>query len=326
MMSASLSLLASAGAGLPSPPEAVIWIVGGAILWVIILAYAVSLPIFFAVEAKKRYGIAAAVASVGVLLGVLFSLLIYQDYRSDVRSYEALPQVHAAENARTSPGTIVRLAGSDREDVRLAVAANAAAPAEALDILSLDPKTDVRAAVAFNPSTPPETLESLAADRSALVRSCVGQNPAAPQHVLAALARDPDSQVRIAAVRNKSAGPEVLAAAEEFGVAAPNSLNASERDAPAPLDNETLGNVAARVAAASDQRAGGGLLEELARDPSPAVRAAAAANPSLPVRALRVLLHDPDPDVVTAAVDALDPGGDDPAGDDGDPAGQTRPE
>ena len=137
----------------------------------------VVLPILLVLDqAVRRH---RAVAAVGLSLGVFFSYLIYQDYQSAVRDFEALPRVHAAESASASAGTLLRLADSDREDVRLTVAANTAAPAETLDILSLDPKTDVRAAVAFNPSTLPETLEMLALDRSALVRSCVGQNPAA---------------------------------------------------------------------------------------------------------------------------------------------------
>ena len=318
MISASLSVLASVSTDLPAPPNPFAWAFVALCVWIFVGPFLMIMPICRIVDKVGHPGTNAAVAATGLLVGVSVSFLIFQGYRSDVRDYEALPQVYAANNENVSAGTIVRLAGSDREDVRLAVAVNAAAPAEALDILSLDPKTDVRAAVAFNPSTPPETLESLAADRSALVRSSVGQNPAAPQHVLAALARDPDPQVRIAAVRNPSVGPEVLAAVEEPGVAAPNPLVT-------PVGTEAQGAVAARVVVASDPRSGTVLLAELARDPVPAVRAAAAANPSLPVRALSALLDDPDSAVAAAARDTLalasrDSPADDPV-DDGAPTG-----
>ena len=309
MVSVSLLLLGSAGAGLPGPPDPSGWVLGGLVAWAALGVF----PIVVATSSlNARARAIAVVAATALLVCVLSTYGIYRGYRSEVRDYEALPLVDAAENTAAPDGTLLRLAGSGREAVRLAVAANTAAPAGVLDILSSDPEKDVRAAVASNPSTPPETLAMLAQDRSVLVRSCVGQNPSIPQHVLAALARDHDPQVRIAAVRNPSAGPDVLAAVGEFEVSAAHALDAPERGAPAsPADTETRGNVAARVAVASNPHAGTVLLAELARDPSPAVRTAAAANPSLPARALGALLNDDDDAVSAAARDAISPAGDD---------------
>ena len=184
-MHVALAVVASSGDRLPEGPS--IWyylspiiflgVVGALVMWGTVL---VSID-----NHRWLPAVVAVPICVVVMLGAAW--LLSHKYDSRVDAYEAVP--------------------------RLEVAANPAAPVDALAVLAEDPRLDVRELVAGNETTDAETLIKLAASRDESVRVAVASNPATPSETLLMLARDPSPTVRGCVGANPSSPPEALAEA-----------------------------------------------------------------------------------------------------------------
>ncbi|TDE32867.1 LRV domain-containing protein [Actinomadura sp. 6K520] len=183
---------------------------------------------------------------------------------------------------------------------RRLVAAAGHAPVAIRAGLAADPDPAVRRAVASAPEyrgaaepLPRDVLARLAADPDAQVRDALCGNAALPGAVRAALAADPDAKVRMRALLGWPEPPdEVVDAALEDPDPAVRRLAmrlACHRrpEFAAPLLATGQASAVSTVPLDGDQ------ARELCRDPSPATRAAAAANPHLPADLVEVLAADP---------------------------------
>ena len=106
-------------------------------------------------------------------------------YDSRIDAYEAVPRREVAANPAAPVDALAVLAEDPRLDVRELVAGNETADAQTLAKLAASRDESVRVAVASNPVTPSETLLMLARDPSPTVRGCVGANPSSPPEALA---------------------------------------------------------------------------------------------------------------------------------------------
>ena len=118
----------------------------------------------------------------------------------------------AANNPRTSPSALTRLARSSNPDVVESVARNPSTPPSVLSALAASASERTLVAVAENPSTPGQTLQALMDHRSLAVRQTLAENPATPPDVLEHLAkaRGATSQTLVAVAGNPSADPKTL--------------------------------------------------------------------------------------------------------------------
>lgn len=187
---------------------------------------------------------------------------------------------------------------------RRLVAASGHAPVTIRARLAADPDPAVRRAAASAPEQwtradplPRDVVERLAADSDPQVRDALNGHASLPGAVRAALAADPDPKVRLGALQSWPDPPdEVVDAALEDPDPAVRRLAmrlACHRrpEFAAPLLATGHASAVSTVPLDGDQ------ARALCRDPSPAVRAAAAANPHLPPPLVRELAGDPAPEV-----------------------------
>ncbi|MFC4452345.1 hypothetical protein [Deinococcus sonorensis] len=179
-----------------------------------------------------------------------------------------------AENPNATPGDLQRLMEhEDQEVIRELVAAHPHAPTELLVTLAHDGEPSVRLQVARNPGTPPEALEQLATDPRVSVRAAVAAHPLTSEHTWPRLIADEQPRVStVARLRRPLSKPELLAA-----VASRKRLMKL-----AVLSHPTLPPE---------------VLEALATDRHPQIRAQAALHHDLPAEARQALASDPAPDV-----------------------------
>lgn len=127
-----------------------------------------------------------------------------------------------ANNPRTPPSTLARLASAIHEDVRADVAGNPNTPPTVLDRLAESDDENTLVSACLNPSTPAATLIHLAGPQSpAQVRRRLADNPSAPATALALLAVDPDPDLRRHAASHSAlaeASMEQLVTDQEIGV------------------------------------------------------------------------------------------------------------
>ncbi|OLV18466.1 hypothetical protein [Deinococcus marmoris] len=129
--------------------------------------------------------------------------------------------LHRLENHELDADLLLRVAHKGDWEGRAAVARNPWLPDTARAGLAADPDWWVRAAVAENPNAQPAELEALAGDADHVtIREHVAAHPHTPGTVLLALTRDGERAVRLGVAQNPSAPPEALAALahdERFG-------------------------------------------------------------------------------------------------------------
>lgn len=223
--------------------------------------------------------------------------------------------------------TLTRVARQGEWEMRAAVARNPHLPDPARAQLSEDEDWWVRAAVAENPSASPEELTRLAGDQEHItIKEHVAAHPNTPGDVLVTLADDGDPAVRAQVARNPSTPPEALArlatderfatreAVAAHGLTSLDILQQLTADA-----NERV-NVVARLrtqvitadraqealstrrrhvklALANTQGTPPTVLEKLAADRNPLIRAQAALHSELPDLARKALVKDTSPSV-----------------------------
>ena len=210
-----------------------------------------------------------------------------------------------AENPATPAAAVNRLLRHPDMWVRCGVAARADLSPEALRQLAEDPTPGVRGALAENPALPETLMRTVAAD--ARTRHRLARNPALPLDMLIDLIRTieigptllpriaaagPDEVDRLAAspfpaVRRLLAHRPDLPADVIERLAAdpdPDTLRAvaAQRNASVTALRRCLDDAVARPTAARHPALPPEIVAELATDPDERVRAAAAANPSLP--------------------------------------------
>ena len=220
--------------------------------------------------------------------------------------------------------TLLRFAWKGDWETRAAVARNPELPLRARAHLAQDDDWWVRAAVAENPNAQPAELTALAAEQGHVtIREHVAAHVHTPGQVLLRLARDGDPAVRAQVARNPSTPPQalaLLASDERFGtreaVAAhplcdPATLEHLARD-----DNERVRLVAnlrlrrvgdsdavnaldtrrrnVKLALTSQPDLSATLLERLASDRSPLIRAQIGLHPSITNATLDKLMTDPE--------------------------------
>ncbi|MER7844294.1 hypothetical protein ABTZ03_10165 [Kitasatospora sp. NPDC096077] len=174
------------------------------------------------------------------------------------------------------------------------LAANSGVPASIKSRLAEHPEPEVRCALAANATDEPSgLLARLVDDPDPLVRSFLAMNEHLPTELITRLAEDPDSTVRAWLPRHGRNAPEAVRRAL-FTDTDPGVRQAAVAHWSPPLDllPALLADPSTRVGAARHSQP----TPELARDPDPRVRGAAAAHPDLPA-ALRDMLAE-DPDVV----------------------------
>lgn len=153
------------------------------------------------------------------------------------------------------------------------------------------PTRVVRRELARDPQLDPETARQLARDPDRQVRELVAENPACPPDALLVLIQDRSFHVRWNAAKNPSGGVEVrLAALDSEAAEAVGQLG---DDLPEPVLAAVLAHPerAVRQQLAWSSRSPE-VLRALARDASPAVRAAVAVSESVPPDVLTELAAD----------------------------------
>ena len=124
------------------------------------------------------------------------------DADEDVRS-------SVAANPSTPQDVLLSLAKDPNTDVRFDIAGNPSAPAKVLWDLVYD-EALIRKRVAANVAAPDEAMRILASSADPEIRCAVAGNTSAPDDVLAALAADNDWRVRNRVAKNTSARPCML--------------------------------------------------------------------------------------------------------------------
>ena len=185
-MHVALAVLASSGARSPEGPS--IWNYLTPMIFLGVVAALVILgTVLVSLDSRKWLPTVVAVPiCVVVVLGAAW--LLSHMYDSRVDAYEAVPRLEVAANPAAPVDALAVLAEDPRLDVRELVAGNETTDAETLIKFAASRDESVRVAVASNPVTPPETLLMLARDPSPTVRGCVGANPSSPPEALAAAA------------------------------------------------------------------------------------------------------------------------------------------
>ncbi|ACO47746.1 hypothetical protein DEDE109153_17740 [Deinococcus deserti] len=185
----------------------------------------------------------------------------------------------AAENPNATPEQLAILAGEQEQAViRENAAGHPHTPAETLLRLAEDGEAAVRLQTARNPSTPPTALALLAGDERYAAREAVAAHPLTPPEVLAALSVDVNERVRLVAQ---------LRVAETTHEGLEAALATRRRNV--------------KLAVASRPEVPAALLQQLARDRHPRVRAQAGLHRSLPDFERDTLLDDRDLSVQRAA-------------------------
>lgn len=229
----------------------------------------------------------------------------------------------AAATPDLAPAEQMIWAGDSSARVRRVVASRADLPAQAAHRLAGDADRRVRELLAANGACPPEVLIALLDDEDFHVRWNAAQNPAATieVHHAALTAANPDVAQAIGQLGDVLAG-EVIDALVSHPVAA-----AREQLATATGSEPLLQRLAAdpaptvRAAVALSHSATDGLLRQLATDPLARVRAAVACSLCTPRDVVLELTRDKsalvrwwvfglrqdDPEVVNAMVDDPDP-------------------
>ncbi|MDY0910096.1 hypothetical protein [Microbacterium sp. CFBP9034] len=175
-----------------------------------------------------------------------------------------------AQQARTAPHTLDRLAGHVSAEVRQYVAAHPRTEEKVLIRLAADPNDLVRSIVAMNRHTPTTTLARMASDANAQVRQLVATNRRTPTTAWTSLVADANATVR--ALARSWLTPEL--------------------------------EVRRRLASRKDR--GTPVLDVLAVDPDLAVRLAVAGNPTSGPNAIEQLSHDSDTRVRTIVARRID--------------------
>lgn len=221
--------------------------------------------------------------------------------------------------------TFLRLASEGEWDMRAAMARNPNLPESVRAQLCDDPDWWVRAAVAENPQTTPSELTQLADNQEHVtIKEHVAAHPNSPGHLLLKLANDGDPAVRTAVARNPSAPPEALvtlAGDERFSTREAVAAHAlTPHDVLEQLSgdaNERVAYVArlkywpltearatealstrrrhVKLALSSVDQTPQFVLQQLASDRNPLVRAQAALHSNLPDESRVSLAQDPLP-------------------------------
>jgi len=195
------------------------------------------------------------------------------------------------------------LAADDYPSVRRAVALNECAPADALRSLAFDSVTDVRAGAVSNPAIPEDVLRlivmrALTSGVETPIRASAAANPSAPADILQMLASDDDERVRNAVSANLTRGNDSSSLPTDHG------YEEASHGESAPVDDITLSSE--RLSHSSLNTNGGGervaanpatpvdVLQSLANNWNPLIRAAVARNPSTPVAVRLAMATDAD--------------------------------
>ena len=207
----------------------------------------------------------------------------------------------AAAHPALAKDTILDLIREGTEAMRAAAASNVSIGKVASDLAGADPSSLVRATVAANPAVTEAGLEQLAADPVAQVRAHAASNPAITPELLEQLAEDDDSSVRAAVASHEKVALETLLVLARDPDPSVCAAVASNPAGPADMLNELVGivpfAVLANPNASKTLLAAGSIVDE------PRLRATVAANPATPVKRLRKLAQDNDPDVLRAIAD-----------------------
>lgn len=200
-----------------------------------------------------------------------------------------------AEDRRTGPHTLSRLARSSDVDVRRSVAGNPRTPSEGLTVLASAPEAAVRAAAAGNETLSVSILVALAHDDEVEVQASAAGNPNLDPQVLGDLLLGEHWSVRAAASGNPSTRPDDKARADA-------ELERRRRElAPSRSDLEEMAantRAEARIRVAYEPSTPPDILRLLAGDRRSAkVRCAVAANPNAAASLLASLASDKDEDV-----------------------------
>ncbi|MFJ9951819.1 hypothetical protein [Kitasatospora sp. NPDC091207] len=213
-----------------------------------------------------------------------------------------------------------RLATDPDDLVRREAAANPAVGEPLIRVLAADPDRSVRTAVTANPALPmslltrlapavrlgtglwprvaaasPEELRDLARSTTAQLRAMAATRPDLPADLAAALARDADPSVAKRVATHPALAPHLLhGLAERHGPSLYPSLARNPRCPPDLLHTMAVTTALghdALLAVAQHPSASAATLRLCLESPYERVRAAAAANPALPVAAMVRLLE-----------------------------------
>ena len=181
-MHTALAVVASSGARLPGEPY--LWNYLSPMIFAGVIAALIILGTVLTSIDNQRWlpAVVAVPVCVVAVLAMAWWLSVLHDSRSE--TYEAAPRLEVAANPAAPTDALAVLAQDPRRDVRELVAGNETADAETLTKLAASNNESVRVAVASNPATPLKTLLMLARDPSPAVRGCVGANPSSPPEAL----------------------------------------------------------------------------------------------------------------------------------------------
>jgi Leucine rich repeat variant len=200
-----------------------------------------------------------------------------------LKTYPALPPESLQAILHQSPCPLDDLrmvVGSSSREVRSLVAANPAADAELLELLSQDKEVGVRQYVGTNPVTPRPILLRLRADPDANVRFCVPGNTAWTAQDLREMHLQGTAQPSVLAGNPSSPGDvlDALSTSDSYFV-----------------QSMLVRNPSLTVTAAT----------RLAQVSDPSIRSWLARHPITPREVLEQLAQDPDPEVREPAAQRL---------------------
>lgn len=232
-----------------------------------------------------------------------------------------------AKNPEASAELLARLAGDPDAYVRSAVAAHPRVALASLAELAHDPVADVRGAAARNPALPITMLSTLARERESAVAYGVAHNPALSGALREAhrlhplkmmpegddVASEPEPEVEPSA-RDAVLGDRVGDAAYPVALLGarvddPRDLVAYAMARHPWLDEALWGRLSrhryayTRLTIAIRHDVPSEILDRLASDKTPMVRASAARNPRLSQERLAELARDPESDVRAGAAE-----------------------
>lgn len=200
-----------------------------------------------------------------------------------------------AQQPRTGPHTLDRLADHASAEVRQYVAAHSRTEHKALIRLAADPNDLVRSIVAMNRHTPTTTLLGMALDANARVRQLVATNRRTPTAAWKSLVVDANAAVRVLARSWLIPEPEVrrrLASREDTGTSLLDVL----------ADDPDL---EVRLAAANNPTSGPDAIKQLSQDSEARVRSIVARRIDTSPEILHRLGQDPTWGVRRAARSSL---------------------
>lgn len=200
-----------------------------------------------------------------------------------------------ANDVRSGPRLLKRLAKSTDESVRSGVARNPRTPAETLSALIKNPEPRVRSAAAGNETLELDLLAKLADDDAPEVRAVAANSPRLDPVLLAELLFDEDRSVRTAAFRNP-----MTHAADKYRAEVERDRAGRESAPSRAVLEEMAANKRAevRTQVAYAPRTPSDILVLLGGERRSAqVRRAVAANPHTPPAVLTSLAEDKDEEV-----------------------------